>query len=72
MNIDQFKNIYKKFFPKGDAGYFAEQIFSSFDNDGDGFVDFREFMVGLAVFKTGSVEEKLKWAFSMYDLDKNG
>lgn len=47
-------------------------MFSSFDNDGDGFVDFKEFMTGFAVFKKGSVEEKLKWAFSMYDLDKNG
>ena len=47
-------------------------MFSSFDNDGDGFVDFKEFMTGFAVFKKGSVEEKLKWALSMYDLDKNG
>ena len=70
--MDQFKDIYKKFFPKGEAGYFAEQMFASFDDNQDGFVDFKEFMTGFAVFKKGSVEEKLRWAFSMYDLDKNG
>ena len=72
LNVEQFKNIYNKFFPNGDAGVFAEQIFQSFDNNNDGFVDFREFMTGLAVFKKGTVDDKLRWAFSMYDLDKNG
>lgn len=44
-----------------------------FDEDGGGSVDFREFIVGLSAFSSkGNKEEKLRFAFKVYDIDRDG
>lgn len=68
-----FIAMYTQMFPNGDAEEFSEHIFRAYDADGNGEIDFDEFLQTLSVAsKVGSVDEKLKWAFKMYDLDGNG
>ena len=70
--LKSFQEMYKMFFPGGDADSFAEHVYKSMDKNLDGTVDFREFAQMLSVSKKGTQDEKIKMAFHMYDIDKNG
>ena len=59
----KFVDMYKLFFPSGNAEQFCDHVFRTFDTDKDGNIDFKEFLLAIDVTSTGSPEEKLKWAF---------
>src|ERR1700712_3398900 len=43
------------------------------DEDGGGDVDFQEFVSGLSAFSSkGNKEQKLRFAFKVYDIDRDG
>ncbi len=51
---------------------FVEQMFQLIDQDGNGFVSFREFLDMIVIFAKGSPEDKIKLMFDMYDVDRRG
>lgn len=69
----QFTALYRKMWDsEGDASDFCDHVFRHYDRDGNGVIDFREFVTTLSVASKGSVTEKLQWAFKLYDIDGNG
>nr|XP_023396903.1 calsenilin isoform X1 [Loxodonta africana] len=72
VDEDTFKLIYSQFFPQGDATMYAHFLFNAFDADGNGAIHFEDFVVGLSILLRGTVHEKLKWAFNLYDINKDG
>ncbi|KAG8218292.1 calcium calmodulin-dependent protein phosphatase [Butyriboletus roseoflavus] len=51
----------------------ASRMIAIFDEDGGGTVDFQEFVGGLSAFSSrGGREEKLRFAFKVYDVDRDG
>ncbi|CAI5740369.1 unnamed protein product [Peronospora farinosa] len=47
-------------------------VFDGFDSDHDGFVDFCELSSGISVLCGGSQEEKIKSAFTLFDIYRDG
>jgi len=47
----------------------VEKLFQLFDKDRSGHIDIKEFMIGLSNFTGAGKEERLKFAFSVYDED---
>ena len=51
----------------------SSRLMDVFDADGNGTIDFEEFITGLSVFSgKSSKKDKLKFAFQIYDIDRDG
>ncbi|XP_064166995.1 S-modulin-like [Anguilla rostrata] len=68
----EFEAIYARFFPASEAKTYAHHVFRSFDTNDDGTLDFKEYIIALHMTSTGKMSRKLEWAFSLFDVDKNG
>jgi len=51
---------------------FVERLFSMFDTDRGGLVDLKEFIVGLANVSGDVRDDKVRFAFELFDLDGSG
>ncbi|XP_052395103.1 Kv channel-interacting protein 2 isoform X5 [Carassius gibelio] len=72
VNEETLKLIYSHFFPQGDSSAYAHFLFEAFDRHKNGAVNFEDFVVGLSIILRGTVTDRLCWAFSLYDLNKDG
>lgn len=64
------KATFMEYFPL--PGIMGERLFTGFDRDASGGVDFQEFLTGMALIYRGTMEEKKRFLFDMYDLDGDG
>nr|XP_031362580.1 calsenilin [Lonchura striata domestica] len=51
---------------------YAHFLFDAFDADRNGALCFQDFAVGLSVLLRGTEQQKLKWTFDLYDVNKDG
>ncbi|XP_006864883.1 PREDICTED: Kv channel-interacting protein 1 isoform X1 [Chrysochloris asiatica] len=72
VNEETFKQIYAQFFPHGDASTYAHYLFNAFDTTQTGSVKFEDFVTALSILLRGTVHEKLRWTFNLYDINKDG
>ncbi|RNA44289.1 neuronal calcium sensor 2-like [Brachionus plicatilis] len=72
LDKKKFIDVYKQFYPHGKADKFCGHVFKTFDTDGSGEIDFVEFLIAISVTSQGDIKDKLRMAFNMYDIDKNG
>jgi len=73
VSQETFHAIFSKFFPIGaNLSSYSHYIFSTMDTERTGVVTFEDFAAGLAVLQRGSLEEKLRWTFGLYDINKDG
>ncbi|XP_032892205.1 lysophosphatidylcholine acyltransferase 2 [Amblyraja radiata] len=49
------------------------EVFALFDRNGDGTIDFREYVIGLVILcSPANTEETVQFAFKMFDIDEDG
>ena len=60
LDKKNFGKIYTQFFPFGDPGEFASYVFDVFDENKNGYIDFKEFICALSATSRGTLEEKLR------------
>ncbi|GFT22232.1 kv channel-interacting protein 4 [Nephila pilipes] len=69
---DTFRFIFSHFFPYGNASLYAHYVFRTFDQNRNGAITFKDFIQCLSLMCRGTIQEKLQWAFKLYDLNGDG
>lgn len=68
LSVDEFMSL-----PELQQNPLVQRVIEIFDQDGNGEVDFREFIEGVSQFSVkGDKQQKLRFAFRIYDVDKDG
>ncbi|XP_074151507.1 A-type potassium channel modulatory protein KCNIP2 isoform X5 [Sminthopsis crassicaudata] len=72
VNEENFKQIYSQFFPQGES---SRQNLDWGDKGSLGLFcppPSQDFVAGLSVILRGTIDDRLNWAFNLYDLNKDG
>ena len=74
LDMEQFNEVYSKLYTTtiNCTNHFSQHIFHSFDRDNKGYISFKELMLSFSVATCGTTQEKLEWAFNVFDLNKTG
>ena len=68
LSVEEFMSL-----PELQQNPLVQRVIDIFDEDGNGEVDFKEFIQGVSQFSVkGDKQSKLKFAFRIYDIDNDG
>uniref|UniRef100_A0A670YW37 Lysophosphatidylcholine acyltransferase 2 n=1 Tax=Pseudonaja textilis TaxID=8673 RepID=A0A670YW37_PSETE len=68
IGIEEFASYLK--LPISDV---LQELFTLFDRNGDGTIDFREYVIGLSVLcNPANTEQTIQMAFQLFDIDEDG
>ncbi|XP_072319785.1 calcineurin subunit B type 1-like [Eucyclogobius newberryi] len=68
LSVDEFMSL-----PELQQNPLVQRVIDIFDKDGNGEVDFNEFIQGVLQFSVrGTKEQRLRFAFRIYDVDDDG
>uniref|UniRef100_A0A8C6SKS7 EF-hand domain-containing protein n=1 Tax=Neogobius melanostomus TaxID=47308 RepID=A0A8C6SKS7_9GOBI len=68
LSVEEFMSL-----PELQQNPLVQRVIDIFDKDGNGEVDFSEFIEGVLQFSVkGTKEQRLHFAFRIYDLDNDG
>nr|XP_045626295.1 Kv channel-interacting protein 1-like [Procambarus clarkii] len=70
---DAFKELYFQMFPKGaSSSKYPHYVFNNLDKENTGVISFEDLITLLSRLSRGSLNDRLKWIFSLYDLNGDG
>uniref|UniRef100_A0A8C0GGZ3 Potassium voltage-gated channel interacting protein 1 n=1 Tax=Chelonoidis abingdonii TaxID=106734 RepID=A0A8C0GGZ3_CHEAB len=70
VQYPNYSPVFHSFYP--DASMYAHYLFNAFDTAQTGSVKFEGFVMALSTLLRGTVHEKLRWTFNLYDINKDG
>ncbi|TSK31458.1 EF-hand calcium-binding domain-containing protein 1 [Bagarius yarrelli] len=71
LDRSKFRNILHNTFGLTDD-MILDRVFRAFDKDNDSYISVKEWVEGLSVFLRGTLDEKIKFCFDVYDLNGDG
>ncbi|CAF1323120.1 unnamed protein product [Adineta steineri] len=71
MTMEQFCKFYQELRPTENVKRLSENVFRAFDLNGDHGISFSEFLIAYVATTEAPLEQKLRYAFNVYDLDHN-
>merc|ERR1711884_932111 len=72
MKPKDFRKLISSALPKKDAAKMEKHVFRIYDENGDGHVNFVEFMVVYTIMAGGDSEDILKKIFRLFDVNSDG
>ncbi|XP_028430866.1 guanylyl cyclase-activating protein 1 [Perca flavescens] len=72
LTFYEFKQIFGLRNLSDTSNAYVMTMFTTFDMNNDGFIDFIEYVAALSLVLKGGVKQKLRWYFKLYDIDRSG
>ena len=72
MSKRSFSRMMKECYPGMRTEKLTRHVFRMYDTNGDGCVDFKEFIIGLNIMNNGTPEQNLKQLFRILDINNDG
>ncbi|XP_072139224.1 calaxin [Mobula birostris] len=71
LDRNKFRNVLHVTFGMTDD-MIMDRVFRAFDKDNDSYVNMKEWIEGLSIFLRGTLDEKIKFCFDVFDLNGDG